>query len=459
MSLLHYTYHPLIDVGIATLTAMSRKPKPENVTIEDLERCAEYLQRIYTYLPQVRRQLNSFFQNSHFTQPAMNADDRFAYADKVMFGFRPERTIIDGVNCAYFPEKPAYLYASRQHVPLLNGAGIKNFLPAGLPGLPLSGVALLAINALPLGCMKCERWMAFHQLRPANSNAPDMTLLLAMMSLRHNQKSISMMEVDETVGFTGFQHYRTRYVEAILAATLESSRRQSDLYHLTGYYFTNFGNNAGIDIVRLDNSIVDFVNTAQYDAAQVWGRIVARGWQLPKGETPEQEKKTDRGTWRNEVYEQLFRLPYNSRRFIGLLASAHNWNLISIFLRKVMGMEQERIDTYRMLGDRLVEYMDQFESDSLGFYHSFARARTYEEMRRVLRGAGERVAKAGGSKPLFTYNDFVFAFEHPSEGSRHWRLGRDLIAIRMLELLQQRNLDLSQLPSEDEEDEEAETVT
>jgi predicted RNA-binding protein (virulence factor B family) len=79
-------------------------------------------------------------------------------------------------------------------------------------------------------------------------------------------------------------------------------------------------------------------------------------------------------------------------------------------------------------------------------------------MRRVLRGAGERVAKAGGPKPLFTYNDFIFAFEHPSEGSRQWKLGRDLIAIRMLELLQKRNLDLSQLPNEDEAGEEAETA-
>ena len=79
-------------------------------------------------------------------------------------------------------------------------------------------------------------------------------------------------------------------------------------------------------------------------------------------------------------------------------------------------------------------------------------------MRRVLRSAGERVAKAGGSKPLFTYNDFIFAFEHPSEGSRQWKLGRDLIAIRMLELLQKRALDLSQLPNEDEDDEEVETV-
>jgi len=363
------------------------------------------------------------------------------------------------VNCTYFPEKPAYEYAHRQHVPLLNGRDIKNFLPAGLPGLPVSGVALLAIHALPLGSMKCQRWMAFHQLRPIGSDAPDMTLLLAKQSWRHNRQAISLIELDPSAEFPGFKHFRTRYVEAILAANLEVSRRGLLGHYVTGYYLTNYGPEAGIEIVRLDNSIVDFVNAAQNDAVQSWDRIVAGGWQPPKGETAaESGAQADHGAWRNDVYEQLFRLPYDSRRFLGLLAAGRDWNLISIFLRKVMRMEQERIDTYRALGERLVEYMDQFEPDSLGFYHAFARARNYEEMRRVLRSAGERVAKAGGATPLFTYNDFIFAFEHPSEGSRQWKLGRDLIAIRMLELLQKRNVDLSQLPNDGDADEESETA-
>lgn len=460
MSLLHYTNHPLVDVGIATLTAMSHKPNPESVTLEDLEQCAQYLQRIYTHIPKMRNQLNSFFQNSHFTQGAMDADDRFRYADQVLFGFREDRKTIPGVACTYFPENPAYMYAYRQHVPLLNGRDIKNFLPAGLPGLPVSGAALLAIHALPLGCMKCKNWMAFHQLRPTNSDAPDMTLLLALLSLRQSQRAISLMEMDSSVEFKTLSYHNTRYVEAVVDANLKAAQKDAKPYHITGYYFTNFGSSANIEIVRLDNSVVDFVYAAQSDASSAWARFVARKWQPPKGEPAAAVGETDdHSTWRNDVYEQLFRLPAESHRFLKLLASANDWNLITIFLRKVMLMEQARIDTYRALGDRLIEYMDQHEANSLGFYHAFARARSYEDLRRVLRVAAESVAKAGDQKPLFTYDEFIFAFEHPSEGARQWRLGRDLIGIRMLELLHKRNIDLTKLENDEgnEEDTDGDT--
>ena len=114
-------------------------------------------------------------------------------------------------------------------------------------------------------------------------------------------------------------------------------------------------------------------------------------------------------------------------------------------------MEQERIDTYRTLGDRLIQYMDAYEGDSLGFYYQVSRAQDYGSFRRVLRSAAERMAKAGERQPLFTYDEFVYAFGDPVEGNRQWKLGRDLIAIRLLELLHKRNIDLSSLDLDEED--------
>ena len=116
-------------------------------------------------------------------------------------------------------------------------------------------------------------------------------------------------------------------------------------------------------------------------------------------------------------------------------------------------MDAERIETYRKLGDRLAQYMIQYKGDAKGFYHEFARGKDYTALRRTLRSAWERMLKAKESEPLFTYDEFILAFEHPSDGYSQWRLGRDLIAFRMLEILHKHGLDASQLPDPDPEDE------
>ena len=146
MSILRYTGHPFLDVGVATLTAMSKKNRPEDVGYAELESAAEYLKDVYSHIPKVQNQLNTVFQGSHFTQPAKSLSNRLEYADRLMFGFRTERETISGVACTFFPELPAYLYAHRQYFPLLNGIGLLNFLPPGCDGIPISGVGLLALR-------------------------------------------------------------------------------------------------------------------------------------------------------------------------------------------------------------------------------------------------------------------------------------------------------------------------
>jgi len=45
---LHYTGHPIFDVGLAAITAYSRKPDPGKLTETDLEDVASFIERYYT---------------------------------------------------------------------------------------------------------------------------------------------------------------------------------------------------------------------------------------------------------------------------------------------------------------------------------------------------------------------------------------------------------------------------
>lgn len=463
MSLLRYTGHPFVDVGVAAITIISRRSQPDDVTLDDLEMVAQQLKQDYCKLKPLRNALSTIFMNSPFVQAAMKEEDRLAYANMILFAFRPDRTVLSETACVFFPEKPAVLLAHRQHIPLLNGSNLGNFSAMGKAGVPVSGVALLAIHAMPLACLRAGNYLAFHQLRASQSTGRDMTLFLANQAYRVNAAAIQQMGLGHVdVDFPNRGSYkRTRYVAELLNARTQAKRASpKELHNITGYYFSNYGPDARLELLRLDNNVINFVDAAQQDAATSWQRLAVLSWDAPKGEeTTERSEKTT-ATWRNRMYEDLFGLPDSARRFLGRhlgnrkKPSVIDWQLISIFLEKVLSMEAERINTYKQLGDRLDAYMQKHEGKAMGFYHSFARAKDYYSLRRVLRSASEKMLKAGEKEPLFTYDEFVAAFEKPTSGRfSDWRLGRDLIGIRLLELMHKRGEDLSEL--ETDEDEEA----
>jgi hypothetical protein len=253
---------------------------------------------------------------------------------------------------------------------------------------------------------------------------------------------------------------RTRYIDILLRAKQESRRRgwgEMTINNTTGYYFTNYGPDPKLEVVRLNNAIFDFLDAAQKNAAGAWNKVVFYGWQRPKGEDQAEANEETTQTWRNAVYEQLFILPDNPLKFIHYLAKAESWQLIELFLRKVLFMEQARIDTYRELGDRLAHYALQYENQPVSFYYEWSRAQKYDKLRRLLRSASEQALKGSTERPLLDYEDFVLAFEHPSDSYSQWKLGRDLISIRMLEVLHKNKVSLDTLPAESpEEDEEQE---
>lgn len=455
MALLRYTGHPLVDVGVATGTAFSHKQRPEDVTVDDLTAIADYLKDIYCHIKSIQNFISTIFLNSAFVQHAKSLEEKQQYADSVLYAFQEDTPILEGEQCIFFPEKPAVLYAHRQFMPLLNGSGIANFSPLGASGIPISGVALLVIHIMPLGCMKCGNLLSFHQLR-GMSDGQDMTVILARQALEKNRAAILDMRLDPEKELPNYGSYKkTRYIEALLQAQQSTQRRKANWQNITGYYFTNYGPKPDLQLVRLDNAVADFVHTAQQDASQAWNRSVYATWQRPKGEEAISPDETNTHTWRNYLYEALFDLPQNARRFLGHLEQGRDWQLIAIFLRKVLLMEQERIETYKMLGDLLGDYLLGYEAPALGFYHKFARADKYFKLRDAIRSAEEKMMKAGEAAPIFTLERFVLAFETPSEGYRDWRLGRDLIAMRIREIIFQNRdrFNLGELPDVPETDE------
>ncbi|MEJ5315067.1 MAG: type I-B CRISPR-associated protein Cas8b1/Cst1 [Anaerolinea sp.] len=460
-----YTGHPLLDVGLATLTAFAGRKRPAQLTEEDLRLAAEYIRENYIVDP-LKSFLNVAFPNSGFTNPAFEKqpEKRRRYAEIVAGAFAApsgtERDPLTGLPATGVPLNPdgdlppGRTY--RQHVPLLTGVDVINFHPYGEAGIPLSGVSLLAFQMLPMGCAKVSgRLLAVH------SDDPDLLLYFAKTFLKANQQGVTMARAagEKKLPDTAPHRARTVLIEHLLRAEHELSRLESNgdvPATLTGYYFTNSGQGAELDIYPLPLEVGSFLKAVMKNPVfqSDWEALTARGWQLTRkeGDIPRY----------NRLYEDLFSLPEGAARFIRLYflrkpsrqmgavdkqdptltydtrreVNLISWRLTELFLRKVMLMEDSRVQSIRELGDALAQYI--LDRNDRGVFNAFWMARNYGELRAVLIRASAAEVRAG-RKPLITLDQFLAVFEQ-SEGVpfADWRLGRDLVLIRLLEQLYQK---------------------
>ena len=464
-----YTGHPLIDVGLATLAAFHDKCDPSALTEDDLDKVADFLERYYLQEPMTSF-LTVAFPNSGFTQPAYSQQPqkRKMYAEKILRAYKsnvptlPARCVFTGrpavgISLDVKDElKPGRAY--RQHIPLLTGEEVINFMPYGDSGLPISGIALLALHALPLGCAK-----VLGKLLAVHSEDPEMLYECAKWFLDHNRKALMATNIAlQSGGKVKMPEFPrkpgTQVVE--LLETIEQQRvdRLGKIdranVSVTAYYFSNLGQSPDLQIYHLPMEVVSFLRIAQTPRYRnAWTAVVSRGWEIVRSggsrTTPSY----------NVLYEDLFHLPeesarfirryflrrpekvfgsgdprreYSVRRDIGLIS----WPLTQLFLKEVMRMNVQRIDRIRILGERLAEYVAS-ENDR-GFFRTVLMATRYDQLRSALIRAGLNLVKKGGP-PLVDFDSFVCIFEEGEElPYSDWRLARDLVLIRMLECLYEK---------------------
>lgn len=471
--MLRYTGHPLVDVGVATIVAFADKERPEEITERDLEAIADYMAENYVVNP-LKSFLTVAFPNSGFTQPAYEKtpENREIYSRKVLRAFRSdtpqldERDVFMGLPAAAVPFDVKDLLAPgrvfRQHIPLLTGEGVINFLPYGEAGLPVSGLGLLAIQAFPLGCAKCQgRLLAVH------SDNPEIMRHFAKKFLEQNKRAINLAKQNnESKMPESHQKYRTLLIEKLLEALRErqeKEREEKEPFSITAYHLTNSGQGADLAIYYLPSQVILYLREmlgAVYQRA--WERLVTRSWELPVLKRGQSEPAADFRPARNWLYEDLFRVAedvagqagrfirtyflrqalryvqadksdprgaYSLRREVDLVS----WKVTEPFLRRILNMEVERIKAIRDLGDALAEYVKG--QNDRRFFQTFYTEGRYQYLRNTLIKANTAHVRRGNA-PFLTLDNYIAVFEEGEELARvDWRLARDLVLIRMVEQL------------------------
>lgn len=391
------------------------------------------------------------------------------YASRVLAGFREDIPVLDD-KCVFTGQPVTMIHyadpekkyppgkAFRQHVPLITGEGVINFHPNGDPGLPVSGEAMLCIQAFPLGCAKCGG-----KLLAVHSDDDALTYEFAREFLRLNRKALELAQSNRSKKLPEARYpARTLLVDTLLS--IEQRRRDASEERrpcsVTAYHFSNSGQSPSVDMYHLPLEMTDFlVHVSGPDYRSEWNQLVGRAWQSvqrkrrTKGEDGG-DSGGEQGPARNMLYEDLFKLPHNARMFLQTYflrlayryakegdprggysikseAELVSWKLTELFLWKVMGMEKDRIQEIRDLGDRLAAYIS--EENDKRFFRTFFAEHRYEFFRTALIKASVSSVR-NGRPPLITFEQFMKVFEEGEELYRpDWRLARDLVLIRMVE--------------------------
>ena len=479
--MLSYTGHPLVDVGIATITSLVGKRSPQQLTAEDLWKTGKLLERVY-FDEQWRGVMFSIFPNSAYTQPKISEAKKRAYIETFIYGFQASHESDE--RCT-FCRKPALARSYRQHIPLLTGKGAINFFPRGRSGLPACGACLLAIQAFLLGSVKCAgRALLVH------SHENELTFEFAQRSLRENRRFISLNSPPPNLN-----HPRTYLVTRLLEIEKDrhSMNERERPYSLTAYHLTNYGTNPDIALFHFPFQLISFLRQARCGPhARVWMQIEDRAWELTtrKNAQPEPDHRRESepavaasarerlGQARNYLYEDLLDLPQNGAQFIRtyLLRRTHrssfegdprrfydfqrelhliSWKITTIFLKEVMNLDPHRIETIKRVADRIANHISAENNRRL--FRRLSLSRGASQLRRELVTEDRRLAQRG-MEPLFTMDDFIELFELGEDGRRpDWELATDLVLIRVIEQLHQRDW-FSANPDEIDEEEAAHEV-
>lgn len=470
MSLTRYTGHPFIDIGVATITAFYNVNTPDEIldVTEFIDYvCDKYINPVMSgYLGAVA------FANVGYANPSMLGrrdldETRRSRLRALLELYKPEATITDNISKIVAPAEdgdrcifsgdPALVRVSREVIPMTLARNAINFLPQGRPLLPISGWAVLALLAMPLGSLNSGG-----RLLLVDSNDPKIKLHFAQEHLQMNQAAMQMDHIEKLPNYSFAKTY-------LLSRLTNIQFRIPHGTSVTAYHFTSSSQNARIDIYPLPSNALNFVTSAKRLYPDAWSRISqnAKERHSPKDEvilkksSGKQQLTIQR---RNFFYEDIFRLPQTSKQFLrryflrqpiyGLKSKEKkldprseysflkepkciHWGLTSLFLERMMNMDLERIEDIKNLADRLADYIGQSHQQNKLFKGLFLSRSAYDFRAHLLRMANSAKTENNDSEPLLPYDQFVnmmFSIEGDF-AKQDWGIGRDLLLVRMIEQL------------------------
>jgi CRISPR-associated protein Cst1 len=424
------TGNPFVDMGQEMMTALVRVDQPEELTSKAVEPLLPRLVNLY-FQQAWNKTMYSIFPNSPLTNPATKHRQQ-TYLDLLRhwlsLAAHPQSDVIADTACTTCGNS-AQVHLSRTFFPMADAEG-GNFQSCNVTGMPFCGACALAIQFMPLGLAKVGGKLALPQFSDADAQ------------YTWSEWCWRRTLVSETTDATGPVDAGTARAVNAFFALIERLLRESAGCEMpdsstTLYLFTNYNQGPDVELHYLPTEVFRFIKQAMAPSLQrAWRQVVRRGYvrksQEIDPETLDEGEQLKKRT--NQVYEHLLHdrsissyfVDHRQRRPVG------DWRLFKAYLKEVHGMDEQRLESLRALGDRISEIIRNKRKRLLSLERANRKGEFIEQLYRLSKDA----AAAGQDRPLITFDELVQdIFPHDPEKYESWREVKWLLLFRIYEVL------------------------
>jgi len=422
MSYFTWTGNPWVDAGTSALMQLSKKNVPEEINLKNVQQSRDMLLTLFLS-DGWKKNLFSIFPNGAVTNPAVKnkkshlTDD----LDDLLSHFQSLGTSGDCIACGRRTTRNG---KNRTHIPLTGYAG-SHFFSFTANGADYCDCCTFAIQCIPLVLYRCGNLALIH------SNSERVLAYWARRCLKDVRMQLAKKK------FTGcFNEDYKNPMNALFHITQDlilsyDERWASENAAIRIYHFTNYNQGADLDIYDLPTHVFRFLSSVRkHDSFHDWMKVVQKGYRYNIKNKAEEEYRN----YPNEVYHRLLNGGSILRYFVDYSRklALGNWDLLSLYLKEVLSMDQVRIDTIRRVADEVTEVITTLANGKKRL-NALERADNYGWFRNVLlRLTKDRIA-AGKEQPLFSYDEYVERFF--PDGALGWKETQDLILFRVYEKL------------------------
>ena len=421
------TGNPFVDTGQEMMAALAKVDRISELTKEDVRPLIERL--IFIYMQEGwRSNMHTIFPMSVLASPSYpNPKEPYSALLREWFALLDSDESL-GIPCA-ISGTPAHVYLSKAFLPMSDSVGY-NFQSAGQKGTPVSIPISIALQFFPLALTKIGKMWGLPHFSNAAAQAKWADDIAKNVEFSEGTGISSVVDIGTSKQVNAF----FRLIEYLVRG-----QRYFPSSSVTLYVFNNFNktdhNVTVTDIHYMPSKVFSFIQGAMSPSAgDSWRKIVWRGY--PTNKKIEDEDDGLR-RFNNSVYWNLL----NSRSIGGffidrrkrcpVVRGSSGWKLYSNYLEEVRGMDQNRIENLRELGDRIAPIVRDRKKRLLALEGANSRGMLTDVLYRI----ATKDSTGRLDKPLITFDQLVTdLFPHDMEYS-DWREVKYLLLFRIYEQL------------------------
>ena len=432
--LFDWTGEPFTEAGLAFLLLWLKKEKPSDINFEDLDKIKKELAIIYSDDVWKKILYTFITSNSIFTHRAYEKNRKQEIRSHLDFLIEDLHELDDSNGCtlcgrrkpAAIPRKKKdFLFAGRENLPLTGSGSFLNFFPHFTGGMQICKGCLFLILLSPLNSVKIGGRIGI--ISTSNKK------LLFEITKENYQEVIKQLASNN---FTGANSLEINNPTNNLFKLLENIIFKNEEYfidenaHIRLHNFTNFGQSADQDIYDLPNNCFSLIKKIGFHGLwNEWRQIVFKG---SKAKT----KEIDEDKWYNNhniVYSNLL----EGKGILGLFYNRDDrkmiasWQLIQIYLREYLNMEQQKIDMIKKFGDNISEAIKARGITSS--INNLEKVDRKEDFLNLLLKIQKDKIESNESGIIFSFDDVAELFF--TEQYNNWKTIRQLFLFRIYENL------------------------